>query len=164
MKAFMTKRQTKTAPSWSFILMLLMTADKSSEFDRICVDQGSNLVFEGRAILHGMPSNFFMVFTYGIDIVSFWVRRSSRPCRTHNFGSVSRVTLRRTLEASDTPWLFSLYCPEDSLDQSLDHIFVWTSRVKENQPGKFGHMMTNEENLRRAHLVPYVTFFCFFFL
>ena len=50
--------------------MLLMITDKLSEFDRICVDQGLNLVFEGRAILHGMPSNSSMVFTHGIDIVS----------------------------------------------------------------------------------------------
>ena len=80
MKTFMIKRQTKTAPSWSFILMLLMTTDKFSEFDWICIDQGLNLVFEGRAILHGMPSNSSMVFTYGIDIVSFWIWRSFRPC------------------------------------------------------------------------------------
>ena len=71
MKTFMIKRQTKIAPNWSFILMLLMTTEKFSEFDRICIDQALNLVFEGRAIFHGMPSNSSMVFTYGIDIVSF---------------------------------------------------------------------------------------------
>ena len=74
------QKTNKTAPSWSFILMLLMTTDKFSKFDRICVDQGLNLVFEGCAILHGMSSNSSMVFTYGIDIVSFWMRKSSRPC------------------------------------------------------------------------------------
>ena len=81
MKIFMIKRLTKTAPSWSFILMLLITTDKFSEFDRIYVDQGLNLVFEGRAILHEMSSNSSMVFTYGINIVSSWIWRSSRPCR-----------------------------------------------------------------------------------
>ena len=80
MKTFMIKRKTKTAPSWSFILMLLMTTDKFFEFDQICVDQGLNLVFEGRAILHRISSNSSMVFTYGIDIVSFWIWRSFRPC------------------------------------------------------------------------------------
>ena len=65
------QKTKKTASSWSFILMLLMTTDKFSKFDRICVDQGLNLVFEGCAILHGMSSNSSMVFTYGIDIVSF---------------------------------------------------------------------------------------------
>ena len=34
--------------------MLLMTTYKFSEFDRICVDQGLDLVFESLAILHGM--------------------------------------------------------------------------------------------------------------
>ena len=53
--------------------MLLMTIDKFSEFDRICVDQGLNLVFEDCAILHEMSSNSSMVFTYGIDIVFFWI-------------------------------------------------------------------------------------------
>ena len=38
-----------------FILMLLMTTDQFSEIDRICVDQGLDLVLEGRAIFHGMP-------------------------------------------------------------------------------------------------------------
>ena len=75
MKTFITK----TAPSWSFILMLLVTVDKSSEFDWICVDQRLNLVFESRAILHGMPSNSSMVFTLSIDIVLFWIWRSPRP-------------------------------------------------------------------------------------
>ena len=80
MKTFMIKSQTKIAPSWSFILMILMITDNFSEFDRIFVDQGLNLVFESRAILHGMSSNSSMVFTYGIDIVSFWIWRSSKPC------------------------------------------------------------------------------------
>ena len=40
MKTFMNKSK-EIAPNWSFILMLLMTTNKFSEFDRICVDQGS---------------------------------------------------------------------------------------------------------------------------
>ena len=71
MKSFMIKKQTKTAPSWSFILMLLMTIDQCFEFDRIYVDQGLDLVFEGRAIFRGMPSNSSVVLTFGINIVSF---------------------------------------------------------------------------------------------
>ena len=77
MKTFINKSK-KIAPSWSFILTLLMTIDKFSEFGWICVDQRLNLVFEGRAILYGMPSNSFMVFTFGIDIVPFWIWKSSR--------------------------------------------------------------------------------------
>ena len=60
--------------------MLLVTVDKSSEFDWICVDQRLNLVFESRAILHGVPPNSSMVFTLSIDIVLFWIWRSPRPC------------------------------------------------------------------------------------
>ena len=70
---------TKTAPSWSFVLMLLVTVDKSSEFDWICVDQRLNLVFESRAIFHGVPPNSSMVFTLSIDIVLFWIWRSPWP-------------------------------------------------------------------------------------
>ena len=77
MKTFMIERQTKTAPSWSFILMLLMTTDQFSEFDRICVDQGLDLVLEGRAIFRGMPSNSSVVLTSGINIVFFQIWRSS---------------------------------------------------------------------------------------
>ena len=55
MRTFMIKRQTRIAPSWSLILMLLMTTNKFSEFGRICIDQGLDLVFESRAILCGMP-------------------------------------------------------------------------------------------------------------
>ena len=76
MKAFITK----TAPNWSFVLMLLVTVDKSSEFDWICVDQQLNLVFESRAILHLVPPNSSMVFTFSIDIILLWIRRSPRPC------------------------------------------------------------------------------------
>ena len=61
----------KTAPSWSFILMLLMTINKFSEFGRIRVDQGLDLVIESHAILCGMPSNSSVVLTSGINIVSF---------------------------------------------------------------------------------------------
>ena len=71
MKTFIKKKNKKTAPSWSFILMLLMAINKFSEFDRICVDQSLNFVFEGCAILHGMPLNSSVVPTFGIDIVSF---------------------------------------------------------------------------------------------
>ena len=76
----MIERQTKIAPSWSFILMFLMTTDQFSEFDRICVDQGLDLVLEGCAILRGMPSNSSVVLTFGINIVSFRIWRSSWPC------------------------------------------------------------------------------------
>ena len=55
MKTFINKRK-KNAPSWSFILTLLMTIEKFSEFGRICVDKKLNLVFEDSAILRGMPS------------------------------------------------------------------------------------------------------------
>ena len=79
-KTSMIERQTKTAPSWSFILMLLMTTDQFSEFDRICVDQGLDLVFEGHAIFHGMPSNSSVILTSGINIVSFWIWRSLWSC------------------------------------------------------------------------------------
>ena len=48
---------TKTAPSWSFVLMLLVTTDQFSEFDRICVDQGLDFILEGHAIFYGVPSN-----------------------------------------------------------------------------------------------------------
>ena len=71
MKTFMIEKQTKTAPSWSFILKLLMATDQFSEFDWICVDQGLDLVLEGRAIFRGMPSNSFVVLESGINIVSF---------------------------------------------------------------------------------------------
>ena len=80
MKTFVIKRKTKTAPSWSFILMLLMIIDQFSEFDRICIDQGLDLVLEGRAILCGMPSNSSVVLTSGINIISFRIWRSPRPC------------------------------------------------------------------------------------
>ena len=49
MKTFMNKNK-ETAPNWSFILMLLMTIDKVSKSDWICVDQRLNLVFESHAI------------------------------------------------------------------------------------------------------------------
>ena len=58
--------------------MLLITTYKFSEFDRICVDQGLDLVFESLAIPHGVPPDSSMVFTCGIDIVSSWIWRSSR--------------------------------------------------------------------------------------
>ena len=76
MKTFITK----TAPSWSFVLMLLVTVDKSSEFDWVCIDQQLNLVFESRAILHWVPPNSSMVFTFSIDIVLLWIWRSPGPC------------------------------------------------------------------------------------
>ena len=57
--------------------MLLVTVDKSSEFNWICVDQGLDLVFEGRAIFRGMPSNSLVVLTFDINIVSFRIWRSS---------------------------------------------------------------------------------------
>ena len=59
--------------------MLLVTVEKSFEFDWICVDQQLHLVFESRAILHGVPSNYSMVFTLSIDIVLFRIWRSPRP-------------------------------------------------------------------------------------
>ena len=74
------KRQTKTAPSRSSILMLLTTTDKLSEFDWICVDQGLDFILEGHAIFCGMPSNSSVVFTLSTDIMLFWIWRSSRPC------------------------------------------------------------------------------------
>ena len=60
--------------------MLLMVTDKLSEFDRICVEQGLNLVLESLAILHGVPPDSSMVFTRGIDIISSWIWRLSRLC------------------------------------------------------------------------------------
>ena len=63
-----------------FVLMLLMTVDKSSKFDWICIDQQLNLVFESCAILHGVPPNSSMVFKPSIDIVLFWIWKSPRPC------------------------------------------------------------------------------------
>ena len=60
--------------------MFLVTVDKSSEFDWICVDRQLNLVFKSCAILHGVPPNFPMVFTFSIAIVLFWIWRSPRPC------------------------------------------------------------------------------------
>ena len=54
--------------------------------------------------------------------------------------------LRRSLEVSDTPWLFFLYYPDDSLNQSLDHVFVRTSGVKENRPRELGHTMMDEDD------------------
>ena len=60
--------------------MLLVTIDKSSEFDWICVDQQLNLVFESCAILHGVSPNSSMVFTLSIDIILFWIWRSPKPC------------------------------------------------------------------------------------
>ena len=83
MKTFMIKKQTKTAPSWSFILTLLMTIDQFSEFDRICVDQILDLVLEGRAIFRGMPSNSSVVLTSSINIVSFQIWRSFWSCRNN---------------------------------------------------------------------------------
>ena len=80
MKTFMIERQTKTAPSWSFILMLLVTTDQFSEFDRIYVDQGLDLVLEGHAIFRRMPSNSSVVLTFGINIVSFQIWRSLWSC------------------------------------------------------------------------------------
>ena len=59
--------------------MLLVTVDKSFEFDWICVDQQLNLVFESRAILHEVPPNSSMVFALSIDIILFWIWRSPRP-------------------------------------------------------------------------------------
>ena len=60
--------------------MLLVTVDKSFEFDCIYIDQQLNLVFESCAILHGVPPNSSMVFTLSIDIILFWIWRSPRPC------------------------------------------------------------------------------------
>ena len=60
--------------------MLLVTVDKSFEFDWICVNQQLNLVFESCAILHGVSPNSSMVFTLSIDIILFWIWRSPRPC------------------------------------------------------------------------------------
>ena len=60
--------------------MLLVTVDKSSEFGWVYVDQRLNIVFESRTILHEVPPNSSMVFTFSIDIVLFWVWRSPRPC------------------------------------------------------------------------------------
>ena len=73
-------KSKETAPNWSFILMLLMTIDKVSESGWIYVDQRLNHVFKSYAILHGMPPNPSMVFSSSIDIVPFWIWRSSRPC------------------------------------------------------------------------------------
>ena len=53
-----------------------MTIDKFFEFDRICVDQGLDLIFESHAILRGMPSNSSMVLTSSINIISFRIRKS----------------------------------------------------------------------------------------
>ena len=50
MKIFINKSK-KTTPSWSFISTLLMTIDKFFEFDRICINPGLNLIFEGCAKL-----------------------------------------------------------------------------------------------------------------
>ena len=60
--------------------MLLMITNKFSEFNRICVEHGLNFVFKDLAILHGVPPDSSMVFTYGVDIVSSWIWRSSRLC------------------------------------------------------------------------------------
>ena len=76
-----SKTQTKISPNWSFILMLLVTTDQFYEFDRICVDQGLDLVLKGRAIFYGMPSNSSVVLTSGINIVYFQIWRSSWSCR-----------------------------------------------------------------------------------
>ena len=48
-----------------------MTNDQFSKFDRICIDQGLDIVLEGRAIFCGMPSNSSMVFTLSVDIMLF---------------------------------------------------------------------------------------------
>ena len=80
MKTFIIKRQTRISPSWSFILMLLMTTNKFSEFSWIHVDQWLDLVFESRAIFCGMPSNSPVVLASGINIVSFRIWRSSWSC------------------------------------------------------------------------------------
>ena len=60
--------------------MLLVTTDQSSEFDRICIDQGLDLILKGHAIFCGMPSNSSVVLTAGINIVSFRIWRSPWSC------------------------------------------------------------------------------------
>ena len=94
--------------------MLLMTTDKFSEFDRICVDQGLNFVFESHAILHGMPSNSFMVFTSGIDIVPFGygsILGLAGMIKIPLFWIVWGTTLYKTLEVNGTPWSFFFVAP-----------------------------------------------------
>ena len=66
-----------TTPSWSVILMLLMTINKFSESGRICVNQGLDLVLESHAILCKMPFYSSVVFTSSINIVSFRIWRFS---------------------------------------------------------------------------------------
>ena len=73
MKTSMIKRQTKLPLVDPFVLMLQVTTDQFSEFDRICVDQGLEFVLEGHVIFYGMPSNSSMVFTLSTDIMLFWI-------------------------------------------------------------------------------------------
>ena len=152
MKTFMIKRQTKNAPSWSFILMLLMTTNKFfwiwSDLRRLGIE---------------------LQLLYGIHIWHWHhtlldMKALQEQQKSHSSESIWGTTLYMTLEVNGTPWSFSFYCPEDSLNQNLDHVFIWTSGVKEDQSGELGHTMMNEENLWRAHLVPHVTFFYFFSL
>ena len=77
-KTFMNKNK-ETALNWSFILTPLLATDKFFEFCRIYVNQSLNFIFEYCAILCGMPPNSSMVFTFGLDIVPFWIWRSFRP-------------------------------------------------------------------------------------
>ena len=145
-----------------------MATDKFFEFDRIYVNQGLNFVLESHAILCGMLSNSSVVLTSGINIVSFRIWGSSWSCRNNRnliildqYGEQFFIGHRKCVVHFGS---FSLYCPGDSLNRSLDHVFVQTSGVKENWPRELGHTMMNEENLWWAHLVPYVTFFWFFSL
>ena len=131
--------------------MLLMTTNKFSEFGRIRVDQGLDLVLESRAILCGMPSNYLMVLTSGINIVSFRIWRSSWSCENDR----NPIILDQYKEQFSIGYWkcvvhfgpFSFSCSDNSLSQTLDRIFVRTFWVKENWLGELGHMIMNEENM-----------------
>ena len=117
-----------------------MTINKFSEFGRICDDQGLDLVLESRVILCGMPSYSSVVLTSGINIVSFWIWRSSRPCGNDRnpivldqYGEQFSIGHRKCV-VHFGPFPF------------LDCIPVRTFAVNENQPRGLGHTLVNEDD------------------
>ena len=139
-----------------------MTTDKFSEFDRICVDQGLDLVLKSRAILYGMSSNSPVVLISGINIVSFRIWRSSLSCRNDKnpivldqYGEQSFIGHRKC----GTLWSFSFSCSGNNLSQTLDRIPVRTFWVNEDRPGGLGHTLVNEDDSWQAFLMSHVIFF-----
>ena len=104
-------KDEKTAPSWSFILMLLMTINKFSEFGRICDDQGLDLVLESRVILYGMPSYSSVVSFVECPLTPLWY--SHLALISYPFGYGGLLGLARMIEI---PWFWTSIGSNSSQD------------------------------------------------